>query len=277
MKIIEVAREQKDLLNEGIAYIAVWQRTMPNGKQSWFAEDFFPVDSKDEKPVFDSEQKLRLKEISEIDGNAVLLNGYCHAWIGSADEPLNAANISVGIKKHYEQHNYLISEYLENGIQSERKSNDSTITIEIPFTSCGDLTQAKKNLADLIQSKTTLIKAALGENSTGELPLEFTETTVKFEWLNSENIDSTVIQAWSAFLNSAVSFSKKSKRITAKDTGLPENPKFAMRTLCVKIGLNDPANKAHRKTLLQNLSGDSAFATPESKAKWQAKHLKKAK
>jgi len=112
MKIIEVARTQKDLLNEGIAYIAVWQQAQANGKKSWFTEDFFPVDSKDEEPVFDGEQKARLAEIAGLDGGAVLLNGYYHAWIGSADEPLNAADISIGLKKHYEQRSALVSGYL---------------------------------------------------------------------------------------------------------------------------------------------------------------------
>jgi hypothetical protein len=40
----------------------------------------------------------------------------------------------------------------------------------------------------------------------------------------------------------------------------------------VKISLNNIENKYNRKVLLRYLSGDSAFATPESKAKWVAKH-----
>jgi len=326
MKIIEVAREQRDLLNEGIAYIALWQQTTANGKRSWFTEDFFPVDSKEEEPVFDAEQKTRLAEIANIDGDAVLLNGYYHAWIGSADEPLNATDISVGLKKHYEQHNAIVSGYLVEGepapafedlkmdgreelgfgrTRSDPVGEDGmqasdvpeSITIEVPFTSCGDLALAKENLAALLQSKATLTNAALGEDAywyappdeyspenpggwygpapaDNTLPIEFTDSTVKFEWIKF-GADSEVIQAWSAFLCAAVKFAKKAKRVTAKD-GAVENQKFHFRAFMVRLGMNDAENKTHRKLLLRNLTGDAAFATAESKERWQAKHLKKA-
>ena len=169
------------------------------------------------------------------------------------------------------------------------------ITIEIPFTYCGDLTLAKENLAALLQSKATLINAALGEDAfwysppeeyspenpggwygpaprNNALPIEFTENTVKFnDWLRF-GTEAEVIAAWSAFLCAAAGFVKKAKRVTAKDTGLLENQKFHFRAFIVRIGMNDAENKAHRKTLLRNLSGDSAFATPESKARWMEKH-----
>jgi hypothetical protein len=66
-------------------------------------------------------------------------------------------------------------------------------------------------------------------------------------------------------------FCKNATRVTAKETAT-DNEKFAMRALLVRIGMNDITNKVHRKTLLQNLTGDSAFATPESKARWMEKH-----
>ncbi|MCL1965311.1 MAG: hypothetical protein FWF69_09705 [Firmicutes bacterium] len=172
-----------------------------------------------------------------------------------------------------------------------------TVTIEIPFTSCGDLTLAKTNLSDLLQSKATLINAALGEDAfwyaspddcspqnpggwygpeprDNTLPIEFTDDTVKFEWLRF-GTDAEVVAAWSAFLCAAVKFSKKAKRVTARD-GAVENAKFHFRAFLVRIGMNGAENKAHRKTLLHNLTGDAAFATAKSKACWQAKHLKKA-
>jgi len=293
MKIIEVAREQRDLLNEGIAYIAIWQQATANGRRSWFTEDFFPTDSKEEEPVFDDEQKARLAEIAKIDSDAVLLNGYYHAWIGSADEPLNATDISVGLKKHYEQHNALISGYIaedepapayedlkmdeqeelglgrtrrdpvgENGMQASDVPD--TITIEVPFTGNEEI------LRSLLQSKATLITAAIGEDGTGELPIEFEDGKAKFEWLRF-GVDSEIVAAWSAFLCAAVNFSKKAKRVTAKD-GAVENEKFQFRAFLVRLGMNDAENKAHRKTLLRNLKGDAAFATAASKEKWLAKH-----
>jgi len=292
MKIIEVAREQKDLLNEGIAYIAVWQQSLSNGKRSWFTEDFFPADSSEEEPIFETEQKARLAEIAALDGNAVLLNGYYHARIGSTDEPLSAASIADGLKWHYEQNNALVSGYLAEdkpAAQGEKEAASEiiAITIEVPFTGDPDILRA------LLQSKATLINAALGEDAVwyappddyspdnpggwygpaprdNILPIEFIDDTVKFEWLR---VGADSVEAWSAFLCAAVKFSQTTKRVTAKDTGLPESGKFAMRTFCLKIGLNNSTtDKAHRKTLMRFLSGDSAFATAESKERWLATH-----
>jgi hypothetical protein len=160
--------------------------------------------------------------------------------------------------------------------QAPTETAADTITIEIPFTSTGDLTKATENLKNLIGGKATLIKQALGEDGTGDLPIEFTESTVKFEWLRF-GTETDVINAWTAFLVACVKTAKKGQRFNANDTGLPENQKFTFRVFLVKIGLNDKENKANRKNLIRLLSGDSAFATPESKAKWLAKHGSKSK
>lgn len=303
MKIIEVAREQRDLLNEGIAYIALWQQTTPNGKRSWCTEDFFPIDSSDEEPVFDSEQTLRLAGITKADSDAVLLNGYYHAWIGSAEEPLSAADIAIGLKRHYEERSALVSTYIAeetdlvcedtktdgmvgrekqglglepalepelglepglehtypvsieegsiaaeditvvgiqakdapeddvqaDGIQADRLQADGvqeagmktnsmqisnipeTITFEVP------LGNAKPDiLRALLYSRATLITSALGEDGTGELPIEVEDDTARFHWLRL-GTDSEVVQAWSAFLSAAVKYSETAKRVNAKD------------------------------------------------------------
>ena len=145
-----------------------------------------------------------------------------------------------------------------------------TITLELNFP---DDTDKRGNLLRLIHSKANIIKTALGADGTGKIPMEFTDDgTVRFEWLWF-GTDSLTIEAWSAFLAAAVRFSLKAKRITAKEKAV-ENEKFAFRTFLVKIGMNDISNKDYRRQLLRNLSGDAAFATAESRAKWQAKHLK---
>ncbi|GHV07685.1 hypothetical protein FACS1894217_08940 [Clostridia bacterium] len=128
MKLIEVARQQRDLLNEGIAWIAVWQQATKNGRHSWFAEDFFPDDSNEEEPIFSDEDKIRLSEIAALDADAVLLNGYLHSWIGSADETLNAADISLGIKRHYDMHNALVGSYLADEDFSPNRREDTELS-----------------------------------------------------------------------------------------------------------------------------------------------------
>ena len=149
-----------------------------------------------------------------------------------------------------------------------------TITIEIPFTGREDILHA------LLQIKATLIISALGEDACSDvsepqngpdiLPIEFEDGKAKFEWLRF-GTDGEVVQAWSAFLCAAVKFSKKAKRVTARDT-VVENEKFAFRVFLVRLGMNDAKNKVWRRLLMRNLKGDAAFATTASKEKWLAKH-----
>jgi hypothetical protein len=291
MKLIEVARAQKDLLNEGIAFIAVWTQAHKNGNKIWFSQEFSPADVvRENEPIFSEEQLKRFEEILEIDAGAVLLNGFYDSRLGSPKSPKNAADIADGIKWHYENRTLPISSYFpeeqceadeiaaEEAETTEPETAPAvadTITIETPFASSEDLAKAKENLKSLISGKATLIKKALGEDGLGELPIEFTDTTVKFEWLRF-GTESGVIEAWATFLVACVKTAKKGKRFNSADTGLPENEKFTFRTFIMKIGLNDITNKYRRKILLRNLSGDSAFATPESKQKWLAKHGSKA-
>ncbi len=289
MKIIEVARQQKDLLNEGIAYVTVWQEITRNGKRSWNTEDIFPDGGvQNDEPVFSDEQRARLAEIAALDADAVLLNGCVHSWIGSTDEPLNATQIAEGIKKHYGMHHFLVSGYIVDGsdidtqtatltdghggeYSTESEHNQGTsevvclpessmsaddmlemITIELPVAS------AKEDiLRSLIESKATLINAALGGDGFGELPLEFGDGKVSFPWLRF-GTDGETVAAWSAFLAAAVRFSKKAKRVTAKDAAV-ENEKYAFRCFLLRLGFIGDEFNAARKVLLAKLEGDSAW------------------
>ena|GEM_PF-1902425 len=280
MKIIEVAREQKDLLNEGIAYIAVWQEMQRNGKKSWFTEDFYADEVNDCEPIFGEEELARFGEVVELDEQAILLNGYYDSWVGSADEPLTAAQIAEGIKRHYEldgkRLKYFIPQADEVGETEEADEipdilNVKTVTIQLP-----SMNVKPDILTALIDSKETVIKAALGADGIGELPIEFIaeglDGRVSFDWLKF-GADSDVIHAWSAFLAAACKFSKTAQRVTAKDSGeLGDNPKFDFRVFLVKIGLKGLEHKNVRKILLRNLAGSTAFKNAESEAKWKAKY-----
>jgi hypothetical protein len=160
-------------------------------------------------------------------------------------------------------------------LTSEPSTNGGDlISVEIPFDTSEDNEKAKTNLLSLIGGKASLIKQALGDDGIGKLPVNFGDNTVTFNWVKS-TASPEVIQAWQAFIASAVKAAHCEGKFTAKDKGLPENEKFAMRALCIKVGLKSNDDKPYRKVLMQNLTGDSAFATPESKAKWVEKHQNK--
>jgi hypothetical protein len=181
--------------------------------------------------------------------------------------------------------NALVSGYIEReGEPSDAEvdptdgegEEPSTITLELPCPK-----EHQNTLNALLQSKATLIQAALGNDCAWgqefgidgylcDLPIEFEGDTAKFEWLTF-NTDSDTIKAWSEFLCAAVKFAKQAKRVTAVDKP-SANERFDFRVFCVKIGLNGTEYKATRKTLSRFLSGYAAFSTPASKEKWLAKH-----
>jgi hypothetical protein len=145
--------------------------------------------------------------------------------------------------------------------KEEMPDPQGTFTVSLPYDGNPD---AMTRLVKLVIAKESLISNALDD-----LPIALGEddgqTTVTFTWLFADAPDE-LKQAVIALVAALWKFCKKAQRVTAKETAT-DNEKFAMRTLLVRIGMNDITNKVHRKTLLQNLTGDSAFATPESKAR----------
>ena len=257
MKIIEVARMQKDLFNEGIAYIAVWQETLRNGSRSWKTEDIFPDGGvENDEPIFSKEQEARLEEIAELDKNAVLLNGWIHSWIGSIEEPLTATQIAEGIKKHYEQHNSLVSGYLSDQ-QSEPHSESFGLCVSMPrgyFTG-----NSLENMQKLVSSKASLIKKALGVR---ELTIDIDEEKVSFPWFSPEG-DAALVRAYTHFIHGLCEMAKNQKRVNATEKPV-ENEKYAFRCFLLRLGFIGEEYKGERKVLLRNFAGSSAYKTKEA-------------
>lgn len=266
MKIIEVARQQKDLLNEGIAYIAVWQETLKNGQRSWKTEDIFPEGGvENDEPIFSKEQNERLLEIAILDENAILLNGWIHSWIGSIEEPLTATQIAEGIKKHYEQHNSLVNGYLpevepcKQNIEerpNEPHSEDLGLCVAMPREYfVGD---SLENLQKLITSKASLIKKALGVS---ELPIEVDDEKVSFPWFSPQG-DEALVRAYTHFAYALCEMARNQKRVNATEKEV-ENEKYAFRCFLLRLGFIGAEYKGERKVLLRNFTGSSAYKNKE--------------
>lgn len=266
MKIIEVARMQKDLLNEGIAYIAVWQETLKNGQRSWKTEDIFPDSGvENDEPIFSEEQQARLLEIATLDENAVLLNGWIHSWIGSIEVPLTATQIAEGIKKHYEQHNSLVSGYLaekkpcEHSSEeqpSEPHSEDLGLCVAMPREYF--IADSLENLKKLINSKSSLIKKALGVES---LPIEIDEEKVSFPWFSPQG-DAALVRAYTHFVYALCEMARNQKRANSSEKPV-ENEKYAFRCFLLRLGFIGAEYKGERKILLRNFKGSSAYKNKE--------------
>lgn len=127
-----------------------------------------------------------------------------------------------------------------------------TLTIEMPLAGFSDA--ALENLDRLIASKAALIKKAIGADA---LPVERTETTLKFPWFKF-GIDGATVSAYSRFIGALCAAAKEQKRVSAKEKPV-ENEKYAFRVFLLRLGFVGDEYKAARKILLQNLSGNSAF------------------
>jgi hypothetical protein len=127
-----------------------------------------------------------------------------------------------------------------------------SLAIEMPLDGFTD--EKLGNLKKLIASKSSLIKKALGVD---ELPIIVTDDKVSFPWFGFDS-DSTEVAAYTHFISALCDMAKTQKRVNGKETAT-DNEKFAFRTFLLRLGFIGPEFKEHRKVLLKNLSGSSAF------------------
>ncbi|MFV0529131.1 MAG: hypothetical protein ACK5MN_10485, partial [Lachnospiraceae bacterium] len=142
---------------------------------------------------------------------------------------------------------------------SADSGNSHELVIEIPREGFTD--EAIENLKKIIASKKTLIEKALGVY---DLPfnddcitVKVTEDMLRFPWFILPGMDGEV-DAYSRFICALCEMAKTQSRVTAKEQPV-ENEKFAMRIFLVRLGLKGPENKAVRRIMLANLTGNSSW------------------
>lgn len=133
------------------------------------------------------------------------------------------------------------------------QSEDVALTVAMPreyFTE-----DALNNLKNLIASKQTLIRKALGVT---ELPIEETDEKVSFPWFKVGQTDNDAAEAYTLFIYALCEMAKKQKRVNAKEKEV-ENEKYAFRCFLLRLGFIGDESKGARKILLQNFTGSAAF------------------
>ncbi len=140
----------------------------------------------------------------------------------------------------------------ERGFDFEEGETPDLLTIEMPLE--GFTEDSICNLEKLIASKSKLIQKATGAES---LPIEQTETTLKFPWFKLP-ADSDEVAAYSRFIEALCATAKEQKRITAQEKEV-DNEKFAFRVFLIRLGFVGEEYKMARKILLRSLNGNSAF------------------
>lgn len=125
------------------------------------------------------------------------------------------------------------------------------IVIAVPRKDYDDAALAR--LKNLIASKETLLKAALGSRS---LELEVQEDKIYFPWFTYHDIDGEV-HAYQQLVAALGRTAREQHRISAKES-IQDNLKYAMRLFLVRLGFVGDEYKQSRKILLRNLSGNSS-------------------
>ena len=128
------------------------------------------------------------------------------------------------------------------------------LTISLPLD--GFNPDSLDRLQKLVASKASLIKKALGAD---RLTVQVVDGTVCFPWWDALP-DAEEVGAYSAFLAALCKMAKESKRVTATEKDV-ESEKYAFRGFLLRLGFIGAESKEHRKLLLKNLSGASAFPT----------------
>ena len=150
--------------------------------------------------------------------------------------------------------------YLESDNQEEStEKEDIGLTVSMPRMYFND--QALTRLKNLVSSKQTLIKKALGIE---ELPIEVGDEKVSFPWFEIKPTDEDAVTAYSHFIYALCEMAKNQKRINATGQEV-ENEKYAFRCFLLRLGFIGEQYKKERKILLQNLSGSAAFKNNKDK------------
>ena len=132
------------------------------------------------------------------------------------------------------------------------KGEINRLTIELPRSVFTDV--ALQNLKRLVESKSSLIKKALGTDC---IAIIIGEETVSFPWFQGE-LTSEEVKACTHFVTALCNMAKKQQRVNATEKHV-ENEQYAFRCFLLRLGFVGPEYKADRKFLLKNLSGNSAF------------------
>ena len=133
------------------------------------------------------------------------------------------------------------------------------ICISIP---AGELNERQiQNIFDIVESKKSLIKKSIGAD---DLPITLEDGKLTFNWFSGDSTPEET-QAYMALICCIRNMAMQLHRVNKTETDVP-NEKYAFRNFLVRIGMVGDESKLHRRILLKNLSGCSAFRDGRRKA-----------
>lgn len=153
-------------------------------------------------------------------------------------------------------------DYEESPAYAEPEQSDEAetnrLTIELPRSAFTDV--ALENLKRLVESKSSLIKKALGTDC---ISIMTNEETISFSWFQGE-LTSDEVKAYTHFVTALCEMAKTQQRVNAAEKQV-ENEKYAFRCFLLRLGFIGSDYKMERKILLSKLPGSSAFKSGTAK------------
>ena len=146
-----------------------------------------------------------------------------------------------------------LNENADATMKSETQIEDLGFSVAMPRVYFTD--EALENLKNLVASKQSLIKKALGIQ---ELPIQETHEKITFPWFEIKPTDRDSVAAYTHFIYALCEMANCQKRISATEKEV-ENERYAFRCFLLRLGFIGDKYKSDRKILLQNLEGSAAF------------------
>ena len=140
-------------------------------------------------------------------------------------------------------------EISETAAENATEGETTGLTVEIPLDKV-----SVGNLTNLLDSKGTLIKKALGIE---DIRIEVKEDRVSFPWFE-ELPETDSVKAYTHFIAALCKLSKEQSRVNATEKDVA-NEKYSFRCFLLRLGFIGAEYKTERKILLKNLSGNSSW------------------
>lgn len=191
-------------------------------------------------------------------------------------------------------------------VEGEESEADEVV-VDLPLA--GHTGRSLRNLVNMVFSRAALINRAIGsslrvdkelveaiKSTEGEDVKSFIDTLDEYEIRSGrtgmEGItidpeeqmisfstlpyteDGDRIRAWMQLFSGMSKMAKEQKRIQAKAVDMT-NEKYSFRCWLLRLGMNGDEFKGTRRILMENLSGHSAFRTPEEAERAKAKLAEK--
>lgn len=124
----EIAKEQADLIREGIGWAVIWK-----DRRSW-GSDYIYLNPEHDQEI-DPDYIDRAKEIAEQHSDAILVNGY---YCGHLGEKMTIDELAAGIAWHYDRRAFELSDfvaaYYANAAHVEQ-ARETAKAVGLPFSS----------------------------------------------------------------------------------------------------------------------------------------------